>query len=323
MLRVGNKIIQADIWDIVIELKQYFARNGITRFRSMQRKGNYIMCNCPNKSHKNGDEGHPSCGILRIDEENNKAGWVHCFTCGYSKKFDEMISDVMGLNDGGEFGRKWLLDNFVNYTDESRELNFDTDRSVEIIKQKYVSEEELDSYRWSHPYWAQRKIDEKTCIKFDLGYDKSTNSITMPVWDYKNRCIGVTKRTVHKKSFYIPEGVTKPVYLLNFAIKEGWKEIYLCESQINALYMNSLGYHACACFGTGTAQQAEDLVKSGVRSIVFCFDGDKAGRNGELKMYNKIKNRIICSYVETPDGKDMNDLTREEIEYLIKNQKYF
>lgn len=323
MLRVGNKIIQADVWDIMKELKQYFAKNEITRFRSMQNKGNYIMTNCPNKAHKNGDEGHPSCGILKRDEDGKKSGWVHCFSCGYTHQFDEMISDVMGLDDGGEFGRKWLLDNFVNYTDDTREVNLDVCRNEEKPQQTYVTEEELDSYRWTHPYWSKRKINEETCIKFDLGYDKNTNSITMPVWDYQGRCIGVTKRTVHKKSFYIPEGVTKPVYLLNFALKENWKEIYLCESQINALYMNSLGYHSCACFGTGTEHQAEDLIKSGVRSIVFCFDGDKAGRTGILRMYNKIKNRILCSYIETPDGKDMNDLNPDEICELIKNQKYF
>ena len=87
--------------------------------------------------------------------------------------------------------------------------------------------------------------------------------------------------------------------------------------------MNSLGYHACACFGTGTQQQADDIIKSGVRSVVFCFDGDNAGRTGVQKMYKKLGKRVMCSYIETPEGKDMNDLQPEEIANLIKNQKNF
>lgn len=321
MLKVGNKVIEADVIDILKDLKVYFAKNDIQRFRDIRNKGSYIMCNCPNPAHKNGAENNPSCGILKRDEDGKPAGWVHCFSCGYTRTFDEMISDVMGIRDGGEFGRKWLLDNFINYDDDIRDINLDIDRNTNKESSVYISDSELDKYRWSHPYWAKRKINEETCIKFDLGYDKASDSITMPVWDYYGRCIGVTKRTVKHKSFYIPEGVTKPVYLLNFAVKEQWNEIYLCESQINALYMNSLGYHACACFGTGTEYQAQEIIKSGVKSVVICFDGDNAGRRGTEKMLKKLSGRLFCSYIEVPEGKDMNDLDPDEIKDLLKNQK--
>lgn len=321
MLRVGNKIIQAEMWDIIKELKAFFAKNDIDRFRDMQNQGSYIMCSCPNSLHKGGKENHASCGILKKDEGDKKAGWVHCFACGYTKSFDEMISDVMGVRDDGEYGRQWLLDNFINVDDNSRELNFDFERTEQKEEQHFVSDEELDQFRWSHPYWAKRKIDEQTCIKFDLGYDRATNSITMPCWDYYDRCIGVTRRTVVGKSFHLPEGVTKPIYLMNFAIKEGWKEVCLCESQINALYLNSLGYHACACFGTGSQQQAEDIIKFGIRSLVFCFDGDNAGRKGMNRMLHKLNGKILCSYIEVPEGKDVNDLSPEEIHELMKNKK--
>jgi DNA primase len=145
----------------------------------------------------------------------------------------------------------------------------------------------------------------------------------MPCWDYQGRCIGVTKRKVENKWFYIPEGVTKPIYLLNYAIKESWRDIYLCESQINALYMNSLGYHACACFGTGSEHQAKDISKYGIRSVVFCFDGDSAGRIGRERMRKNISRNVLCSYIELPDGKDMNDLSPEEVHKIIQNPIIF
>lgn len=321
MLKVGNKYIEDDMWSIVKKLKHYLAENGITRFNDMQNQGSYIMCTCPNSNHKSGQERNPSCGILKRDEGERLQGWVHCFACGYTMSFDEMISDVMGVNDDGEFGRKWLLDNFINILGNERTFSLDLNRDTHKDKIYYISDEELDKYRYSHPYWAKRKIDEETCIRFDLGYDKETNSITMPCWDYQGRCIGVSLRAVDRKSFHLPKGVTKPIYLFNYAIKEGWKEIYLCESQINALYLNSLGYNACACFGTGSLQQAQDIVRYGIRSVVFCFDGDSAGRKGMQRMFDKIQNKVLCSYIEVPEGKDVNDLSAEEINLLIKNKK--
>ena len=321
MLKVGNKIIDLDINSILQKLKEYLKQNNIERFRTTQNIGNYIMTNCP--IHKEGQERNPSCGILRVEEDGKPAGLVHCFACGYAKTFDEMISDVFNRNDGGEFGRQWLLDNFINYEDDSRDMKLDFDRTPQKEKYNIVTEEELDSYRYTHPYWQKRKIDEKTCIRFDLGYDRSTQSITMPVWNYNNECIGVTKRSVKYKRFHIPEGMLKPVYLLNYAIKEKWKTIYLCESQINALYLNSLGYTACACFGTGTEQQAEDIIRCGIRSVIFCFDGDEAGRKGRKRMYEKLNERVICTYVDLPEGKDVNDLSPEEIKKLMSEQKYF
>ena len=322
MLKIGNKVIQASITEIVEKFREYAFDNNIKVFSKIINKGSDIVVTCPNRKHKNMNEGHPSCSIANKDIGPVKEGIVHCFSCGYKAFIDYTLSQCMGIHDDGEWGRSWILENFLNSEEYTRELNLElNEERTEVIN--IVPEEVLDSYRYNHPYWQKRKIDEKTMIKFDLGYDKYSKSITMPCWDYRGRCIGVTKRKVNTKWFYIPEGVTKPIYLMNYAIKEGWKEIYLCESQINALYMNSLGYHACACFGTGSEEQAKDLNKLGVRSIIFCFDGDYAGRKGRERMRSQLSDRIICSYVDLPDGKDMNDLEPEEIKELLNNQNFF
>lgn len=320
-MRVGNKRISASTVTVLEELRAYFRKNGLERFRSIQNKGDYIMTNCP--IHKNGQEHNPSCGILTVDKDGKPAGLLHCFSCGYVATFDKMISQVIGKNDDGEFGREWLLTNFINTEDEDREIDLGLDDSYNTQEVQIVPESELKRYRYYHPYWGKRKIPESICIKFDLGFDKQLNAITMPFWDLRGRCVGVTRRLIYTKKYLIPKGITKPVYLLNFAIKEHWAELCLCESQINALYLNSLGYKACACFGTGTESQAEDIIRSGVRSVVICFDGDDAGRNGAKKMYNYLRNSVLCSKIVVPEGKDVNDLSAEEIKCLMENQENF
>ena len=322
MLKVGNKIIHASVIDILKRFREYAFDNNIKVFEVIENNGSDIRVTCPNRKHKNMQERNPSCFVANRDLGDVREGTFHCFSCGYKAFIDYTFSQIMGIHDDGEWGRSWIFDNFLNTSDDTRELDLNIQRQ-ELPNINIVSEEVLDSYRYSHPYWKKRKIDEQTAIRFDLGYDKDSKSITMPCWDYKGNCIGVTKRKVNSKWFYIPEGVTKPVYLLNYAIKEGWKEIYLCESQINALYLNSLGYNSCACFGTGSEQQAKDLRRCGVRSVVFCFDGDDAGRKGRERMAKKLIPEVICSYVDLPDGKDINDLSPEEVKSLLKIQKFF
>lgn len=321
MLRIGNKVVNASIMEILEKFREYAFDHDIKCFSEIIYKGSDILVTCPNRNHKNMNERNPSCNIANKDIGTVREGTVHCFSCGFKASLDYTLSQCMGIHDDGEFGRTWILENFLNSEEFTRDININLVETKP--EQHYVSDEELDKYRYTHPYWQKRKIDEATMIKFDLGYDRQSKSITMPCWDYNGRCIGVTKRKVNSKWFHIPEGVTKPIYLMNFALKEGWKEIYLCESQINALYMNSLGYHACACFGTGSEEQAKDLNRLGIRSVIFCFDGDDAGRKGRARMRSQLSNRIVCSYIELPDGKDMNDLSPEEVHQIVNTAKIF
>ena len=95
--------------------------------------------------------------------------------------------------------------------------------------------------------------------------------------------------------------------------KHNIKSVAVAESQINALYLWSLGITAVALFGTGTSYQYELLNKSGVLSFTTFFDGDIAGEKGRKRFRKAIrKDAIVVDYI-LPLGKDVNDLTRDEI----------
>ena len=76
----------------------------------------------------------------------------------------------MGIRDDGEWGRTWILENFINSDEFSRDIEIDLVETKE--EQHFITDAELDQYRYNHPYWQKRKIDEETMIKFDLGYDR-------------------------------------------------------------------------------------------------------------------------------------------------------
>lgn len=118
------------------------------------------------------------------------------------------------------------------------------------------------------------------------------------------------------KMFRIDADKQKPVYLLNHLKKNNISTAYVCESQINCLYLWSLGYPAIALFGTGSQQQYQILNRSGIEHYYLCFDGDQAGDNGIKRFLANIKPSVLVDIYVLPRGKDMNDLSAEEISAL-------
>ena len=129
------------------------------------------------------------------------------------------------------------------------------------------------------------------------------------------------KVTVRGKNFFIPGGVIKPIYLLNFIIKEHITNVLVTESQINALTAWSWGFPAIALFGTGSKEQYEILRRSGIRNYVLCFDGDSAGDSGIKRFIKNMNEDVFISVVEIPRGKDLNDLTKDEFLSLKRVDK--
>ena len=61
-------------------------------------------------------------------------------------------------------------------------------------------------------YGWQRGFNPEVVELFDVGYDKKTNSLTLPVRDSLGRTLFVGRRRVDRKFFHYPKGVSKPVY---------------------------------------------------------------------------------------------------------------
>lgn len=313
MFRAGNIPLLADDLDVLMELKNQLEINGILRFKTFKRLTDNIQFNCP--IHHDGQEKRPSCGITTRDKPRTKAGTVHCFSCGYTATLEEMISHLFGYDDFGNFGKQWLLKNFASMEIEDRELlTFDTDRN-KVHQQSYVTDDELDKYRYYHPYMFQRKLTPEVIEKFDIGYDKDTNSITFPVRDEKGNCLFVGRRSVDKKMFNYPQGVDKPVYGL-YELPKDCDEVIVCESMFNALTCYVYGKPAVALLGTGTTEQFEQLKRLNCRKLILGLDPDEAGEKASTKIKNHIQNCKILTKLVIPIGKDINNLTLEEFRNL-------
>ena len=233
-MKINDVEFVVPLEDIFDELKVQLEINHIELLDHKRVSGDNIQCSCP--FHKGGQERKPSFGI------STKTGVGHCFTCGEVKDFPEIVSYCFGKKDNGAFGWEWLRRNFLVVEEEKRNVSLSIRRGSQDLKEsnrgfnrslpdadkspEFVSEDELDTYRYYHPYWGKRGITDENIIElFDLGYDKQTDCITMPVRDIDGNCLFVARRSVKTKFFNYPKGVTKPLY--------GLYEYYYTHSLLN------------------------------------------------------------------------------------------
>ena len=306
-LIIKNKQINGKIEDILNKIKIESYKN---LFKDMKPSGDHLMVSCP--FHKNGKENHPSFGILATRKDPKLPfGISHCFTCGKNVNLQGLVAYSLDLS--YDEAEDWLVDNFGgdNVDEELPEIILEDPKPS-----PNMSEDILKLYDYYHPYMWKRKLSKEVVDRFRVGYDKSRNAITFPVWDAQGNLKFITARSVNTKRFWIPKNVDKPVYLLNFAIKDGVTSVLITESQINTLYSHSIGYYALGLFGTGSYTQYRELKRSGIRKFTLCLDGDKGGRLGTKRFIEAMKEDVLIDVVEIPEGKDLNDLSKEEFEAL-------
>lgn len=310
-LIIGKRIVDAPIDKILNDLKKELT-NGLLKDIGTEKNGN-IAVTCP--VHKGGHETHPSCNVYcRSDSKSVEYGRVHCFTCGYSASLPEFIGYC--FNQDSKFGEDWLVSNYSSILSDSNLYLPPIEIEHKKDKVEFMDDSVLDSYEYYHDYMWQRGLSKEVVDRFRVGYDDDSKSITFPIWDEFGRLVMITRRNVARKRFNIEESKYKPVYLMNFIIKDSIDTVYICESQINALTLWSWGYPAVALLGTGSYEQYGILKKCGVRNYVLCFDGDEAGIKGRNRFIKNMNKDIFISYKKLPFGKDVNDLSKEQFENL-------
>lgn len=312
-MEINGQVIMEDVEDILVVLREKLQTEGINRFAKIFPSGQNIMTNCP--FHKDGQERKPSFGIHRKD------GVCHCFGCGWTGSFTEMISNCFGRDDMGLYGTKWLARNFLTISVEERpDLDIDVSRGRREEKKEYVSENELDSYRYYHEYWTKRKITGDDLIElFDLGYDYKKDCITFPVRDINGNCLFVARRGVKTKFFNYPEGAEKPLYGIYELKQKGGRfdNIIVCESMLDALTCWQYGRYAVALNGTGNELQYRQLSELPTRELILATDMDDAGLNARERLKKNVKNKIIREYFwDASVAKDINDMDKKMFEKL-------
>lgn len=334
MIKLQDTIIQSDTQSVLDMLKFDLAQHGLDRFHIFRNNGENIQTNCP--FHKNGQERKPSFGV------NGEIDKCHCFSCGWAGTIEEMISELYGYQDEGKFGKRWLVKRFNTVEIETRpnimegfngrnNITIRNNNDIHRFKQHIqgdksteqysgeITEEELDKYRYIHPYMYQRKMNDRVIEIFDVGYDKETECITFPIRDKNGNCLFIARRSVNTKFFSYPQGVKKPLYGLYelYQLDEFPKEIYICESMIDAITIwTHCDKYAVALNGLGNDLQFSQLNNLPNRTFILATDNDSAGIKARIRLKKYITNKIIKEIILPSNRKDINECTYNEFENI-------
>ena len=300
MMKIRDYEIDIDIYDII---SAYEWRKG-------RRKGDEFICCSPFR-----DEQHPSFSInldtgLWIDFGSDDDFWkkgnlikllAYLENCSmeeiettYLELYGLMVSDA-----------------------DSLELSINIQ---ETGPAKTFSREELKPYLYRYrPYLLKRGITDEIMKKFVVGYDKETQAVAFFWMDADTgKVVAVKFRSIKSKQFYYLDGgqeVRNHLFGLYQLKQEGHKIAYIVESEIDALYLWSLGVPAVALGGSTLSEnQRRLLLLSGIETLVIATDNDKAGYRIAREICRELGGHLTLKKLYIPPyAKDVNDLAPNEL----------
>ena len=315
-LIIDNYVINKPIEEILTLLKLSLT-NG--KLKDIENKGDDILVTCPH--HDGGHEKTPACNIYIGNDTKLPYGYFNCFVCGEKGSFLKFVAECFDAPES--YAKAWLLKNFGGeliaknlFMGEPIVLN----RNKGI--KKHLDESILDQYQTWNPYLAKRKLSREICELFKVRYDPKYRQVIFPAYDMNGNLVMLAKRSIDVKSFYLDKDVEKPVYCLDYVMKNNIKTVLITEGPFDCLTGWEYGFPTIATFGKISDYQIEQINKSCINIIYAAFDNDAAGRSFLETLKRKLTKRIIIIETKFPTWrKDLNDLTKEELQEIIKNAR--
>lgn len=319
VLKIDNYVISTPLEDILTKLK-YTLTNGKLKDIDCS-KSDDIAVTCP--AHAGGMEKSPDMHINAGKNKSLPYGFVHCFACGFSGRFEKFVAECFGSSE--VFAKQWLIANFDSRI-AFEKLDLGADIAIgRKTKESYMDPAVLTDYQDWCPYFAQRKLTKETCKKFNLKYDPVYKQVIFPCYDTAGHLLMAPKRSIETKIFYLDSDKEKPVYCLDYIIKNNINKCIITEGPFDCLTANQYGIPAIATLGAISDTQIQKINKSCIQVLYLMFDNDAAGRSFAEKMRKKLDKRILTVEVKIPSPyKDINDLSYETFwEIIEKHTKSF
>lgn len=238
----------------------------------------------------------PSLSILTQDKGSLKAGFSHCFGCGWSgsyKQVEERLGHSLPLPP--EI-RSQLENNRRLSTKSTRTLRTRTER---MAPSQAVNKGEVP-FKFS-PYLQSRGIG-RVVQSFNRVYE--SDLLYMPFFNPQGQLIGTIQRGLGKKFYKVDGSIKFPI-----GIEEVQPDdfVYITEGQIDKMSLEEAGFRAVA-LGSVSNFRLVRFIKN--YNICLAFDNDSAGQKATEITYNYVK-RYRCPNIYAlalpKEVKDINE----------------
>ena len=165
-------------------------------------------------------------------------------------------------------------------------------------------------------------------------YDKFRDRIMFPIHDRRGRVIAFGGRALSDdgpKYLNSPETALyhkgRELYGLYLARQRTSRldHIIVVEGYMDVVALAQFGFkNVVATSGTATTDSQVELLFRAADTIVFCFDGDKAGRKAAWRALEatlpKLKESLQAKFLFLPDGEDPDSMVRKHGEAVFAQQ---
>ena len=319
ILRVDNYIIETPLYEVVMKLKMALTNGKLREIKSWSIGDDNIVVTCPNRHHKGGHEHSAAMNIYVGDSDKIPYGYCKCWACDFQCSFVYFVAECFECSE--DFAKKWLIDKFGKLAGTKVVIDDDI-----ILKPKKhtakLPASYLDTLQSWHPYLAERKLSREVCELFKVKYDPMTSQIVFPCFDVAGNIVMAPRRSVVYKNFYLDKEQDKPVYCLDYIIKNNITTAMICEGPIDVLTCYTYGYPAIGTFGNPSPSQIDAINKSPIKVLYLAMDNDAAGRRMTNTIKAGLSSRILVKEVNWGFGKkDCNELTYEEFQKVMTEAK--
>ena len=218
----------------------------------------------------------------------------------------------------------------------------DASKAVEYLKQRGLSGEVAATYQigYAPAGWdnllreiGRTELQIKQLIETGMvtknenkQYDRFRERIMFPIRDRRGRVIGFGGRILgDEKPKYLNSPETpvfhkgRELYGL-YEARQAQKQIdrlLVVEGYMDVVAVAQFGInYAVATLGTATTDQHLELIFRTTQHVVFCFDGDRAGKAAAWKALETslphMRDGKQASFLFLPDGEDPDTLIRKE-----------
>lgn len=235
----------------------------------------------------------------------------------------------------------------VSYASELKK----TPRAVAYLKQRGLSGEVArtfqlgyapDSWDFILAQHSHNPAQQAACLRAGLTieknpqkhYDRFRDRIMFPIRDRRGRVIGFGGRILDRGEPKYLNSPETPVfhkgeelyglYEARQAVKD-LQRIMIVEGYMDVVALAQHGIpYAVATLGTATSQQQISKLFRIVPELVFCYDGDAAGKKAAWRALENalpvLRDGVQARFLFLPDGEDPDSLVRKEGQQVFEQR---
>ncbi len=236
-----------------------------------------------------------------------------------------------------------LLERVADYYHEQLRTHPQADRAVEYLKQRGLTGEVAARFNigFAPPGWenlaaaldadatvSKQLLELGLTIERDTGssaYDRFRDRIQFPIRDRRGRTIGFGGRVLDDSTPKYLNSSESPVFHKGqelYGLFEARKavrkleRILVVEGYMDVVALAQFGInYAVATLGTATTHEHLERLFRTVPEVVFCFDGDRAGREAAWRALENtlpvLRDGREARFLFLPDGEDPDSLVRK------------